>query len=135
MAITVDLETFYGLIRLTIGDDEDAPKGVMPDGANFSDAQLEKFYELEGGDPDADSNTGHVGRASARACEALSLKWAKEPVQVKMGPASERMSASSYYAKRAHNLRQIYGHGGTVYKKKIGSMTLSNSVILPAEVG
>jgi hypothetical protein len=64
MAITTDLETSIGQLRLLIGDDREGD-GVKPSGDNFSDAELTFFYQ-EG---------GSLNLAAALACESLAWQW------------------------------------------------------------
>lgn len=69
MAITVSLSTDIGQVRYAIGDDVEGT-GVLPNGGNFSDAQIN--YEL-----------GQVGSnipaAAARLCGNLARRWSGLP--------------------------------------------------------
>ena len=108
MAITADLTTAVGQIRLEIGDDKEAD-GVRPSGDNFTDEELTHFYTVEGGDGSVDPVQKYVGRASAKACETLAVMWAKEATATKMGPTSDRVNASVFYGDMGKRLRSQYG--------------------------
>lgn len=69
MAITTDLNSPIGQIRLLIGDTVENV-GVKPDGSNLTDAEIEYFYQREGME---------VTRAAALACETLAALWTTHP--------------------------------------------------------
>jgi hypothetical protein len=68
MAITTDLGTTIGQIRLLIGDTVEND-GVKPGGGNFSDAELTWFYD----------NEGSIEGAAGLACETLAWMWHVHP--------------------------------------------------------
>ncbi|HLA42433.1 MAG TPA: hypothetical protein VJZ27_03295 [Aggregatilineales bacterium] len=68
MTITTDLASVIGEIRLLIGDNAEGD-GVKPGGVNFTDTELQYFYD-EG---------GSVNIAAALACETLSWLWHSQP--------------------------------------------------------
>lgn len=100
MAFTYDLSTTTGRIRRLIGDTVE-DKGVLPDGANFSDLEISTFYELEG---------SHVQRGAAGALEALAAAWAAHEGRYREGPVDEESLASTAFAARAAQLRSVYGY-------------------------
>jgi len=101
MAFTYDLATNCGKVRLEIGDTVSGD-GVLPSGGNLSDTEIAYFLAQEG-----DS----VGRAAARACEALSRAWARL-VDLAVGPRRESLSqAAAAWAEWARTLRSQYGGG------------------------
>lgn len=69
MWITTDLSTAIGQIRYMLGDDVEGT-GVLPNGSNFTDAQI--TYEL-----------GTVGNstvaAAAKLCSNLARRWSTTP--------------------------------------------------------
>lgn len=112
MPIITDLAEPVGQIRLEIGDAEEDPHGIRPQGRNFSDVQLLYFYTAEG---------SHVGRAAARACEVLVREWAKEPTAVRLGPQSEEMIASQFFRLEADRLRRVHGRNAVVVGRPMGT--------------
>lgn len=86
-------------VRLEIGDTVEATDtegGVTPDGANFSDDELQVWLGEE------ENNTL---KAAARACEALAIRWADagEVVQLK-GYQISSVSKSLNYQRTAERL-------------------------------
>lgn len=99
MPITTDLEEPTGQVRLEIGDDTEGA-GVRPKGVNFTDTHIAYFLEQEG---------DHVGRAAARACEALARDWAKVPNAFRIGPEEQEIKTAEFYRKEAQRLRRVHG--------------------------
>lgn len=97
--IITDLSTFYGKIRLAIGDTEQ-DKGPWPSGRNFLDAELHHFYAAEGND---------IGRAAAAAAETLVRAWASAPREVVLGPHRTRQDAVRHWTEIATELRRQHG--------------------------
>lgn len=95
MSFTYDLAENVGKLRLALGDTTSG-SGVKPDGANFSDEELEYILEQEG-----DS----VDMATARACEMLATHWANQ-ADLTVGPRSEKLGQiAARYAEQAKGLR------------------------------
>lgn len=69
MAITLSLTTSIGQVRFAIGDDIEGT-GVLPNGANFTDTQIN--YELN-------QVGGNVTGAAARLCGNLARRWSGLP--------------------------------------------------------
>lgn len=83
-------------MRLELGDMLESPDGMLPEGANFEDEELTYFYNQEG------SLRGGV----ARAFEAAAARWAAYPSEIRMGPESQKIPASQYFAERAAYIRK-----------------------------
>jgi hypothetical protein len=99
MAFSYDLSTASGQLRLQLGDTV-YESGVRPDSTNLSDEELAVFLAREGQD---------VMRATAAACEALSVMWSVV-ANIAVGPRREELGAiAGQYARRAETLRQQYG--------------------------
>jgi hypothetical protein len=100
MEFTYDLTTAVGKVRLEIGDTS-SDDGVKPDGSNLTDAEISLWLTEE----------GSVGRASARACEALARTWARL-VDLAVGPRRESLSqAAKAWAEQGAELRRQHGGG------------------------
>lgn len=69
MSITTDLATSIGQIRLLIGDDTENV-GVLPNSANFTDAQITYFMSRVG---------GSVVATAGALCSNLAKRWATLP--------------------------------------------------------
>lgn len=78
---------------------EDA--GPLPDGRNFSDAEIAFFYDIEG---------SHVQRGAAAALEALAAAWSAYEGRYREGPVDEESLSSTAFANQAQKLRAVYGH-------------------------
>lgn len=89
-------------MRLELGDNifED---GILPDGNNFDDAELDYFYDAENDD---------FWSAVARAFEAAAARWGAYPSFVKMGPESQSIPAAKFYAQKAEIARTKAGSAG-----------------------
>lgn len=98
MTWTSVLSTDIGLMRLELGDDA-LGAGVLPDGSNLSDEQLQVYLDRE----------GTVMRAVAGVCEMLATRFAAV-ADLQVGPRRESLSqVSKSYAERAARLRETYG--------------------------
>lgn len=98
MTWTSDITTDIGLIRMEMGDDT-LGTGVLPDGSNLSDEQLQIYLDRE----------GTVMRAVAGICEMLATRWSAM-ADLQVGPRRESLSqVSAMYARRAESLRERYG--------------------------
>ncbi len=98
MVFTYDLTTDIGKVRLEIGDTTSGD-GVKPNGTNLTDAELTYWLAEE----------GSVGRASARACEALARAWARL-VDLAVGPRRESLGqAAKAWAEQGAELRKQFG--------------------------
>jgi hypothetical protein len=82
-------------MRLELGDTV-LDDGMLPDKANFSDEELDHFYDQE---------NDNFWLAVARAFDAASVVWARYPEIYEMGPERLKISASSFYAQRAQAAR------------------------------
>jgi hypothetical protein len=82
-------------MRLDLGDHvlED---GILPDSKNFSDEELDHFYDQEDDD---------YWNAVARAFDVAATIWARYPEVYHMAPEYQRIPASKYYAGRAEEAR------------------------------
>ena len=98
MAITTDLETTIGQIRLLIGDDREGD-GVKPSGDNFSDAELTFFYE----------QGGSLNLAAALACESLAWQWNNQPNFAADGLRVDRGSVARGWFRAARQFRSNRG--------------------------
>ena len=105
--IITDLETYYGRIRLLIGDTEQG-KGILPRDRNFLDAELEVFYLTES--TGTTDQLKIIGRAAAAACEAEAAAWAAEPYEEMLGPHRTKTRAVKFFQERAVELRKTYGN-------------------------
>ena len=98
MTWTSALNTDIGKMRLELGDDA-LGAGVLPDGSNLSDEQLQIYLDRE----------GTVMRAVAGICEMLATRFAAV-ADLQVGPRRESYSQiSKGYAGRAAQLRDLYG--------------------------
>lgn len=98
-------------VRLEIGDNV-ANAGVLPSGANLSDAEIGIWLADE---------DNHVMRTAARACEALARHWA--PVgDYSSGSRSESLGKiAKDWADKATELRKTYGgSSGSVFSVEPG---------------
>lgn len=106
MTVTFDLSssnrTVYrrSQLRLLIGDTSE-DNGPRIDKANFDDAELDAFLDME-----ADS----IGRAQALALETLAAEWSRSAGQYKLGPESDLSKQADAYAKMAKLARDKYGY-------------------------
>jgi hypothetical protein len=82
-------------MRLELGDTV-LDSGILPDGVNFSDEELDHFYDQEDDD---------YWNAVARAFDAASAVWSRYPEVYHMGPEYQRIPAGKYYAARAQDAR------------------------------
>jgi hypothetical protein len=94
MSFSYDLTTTVGQMRLELGDNS-LEAGILPDGANFTDAELAYFYEAE----------GEFWPAVARAFDAAAARWGMYPTQISMGPESQSLPAAAFYSQKAQDIR------------------------------
>lgn len=87
-------------LRDEIGDVNENPDGVFPEGENFGDNRLVYLYNEEG---------QHMGRFTARCCEVLARAYARYPTATRIGPSDETLKAADYYKDEARRLRLLYG--------------------------
>lgn len=88
----------YEQLRFYLGDD--GAKGVLPDGTNLSEAQLQTLIDQEGGD---------VMRAVALGFETLAARFA-QVVSITVGQRREEYSQiAAAYTKLASEWRARYG--------------------------
>jgi hypothetical protein len=103
-----DTTDISSMMRLEIGDirHED---GILPEGRNFSDEELDHFYDQEDDD---------FWLAVGRTFDAAAAQWAPYPTSFRMGPEEQKMTATAYYSMRAKNARSIrQGPGVYVVEK------------------
>lgn len=98
--ITLDLETDIGEIRLLIGDDQRAPDGILPDGANFTDEQITKIRTTEG---------AHNQRAAAALLELAARRWSRRATRYKLGDEAEERKTAQALSDEAKRLRRVHG--------------------------
>lgn len=115
MSFTYDLDTPIGEVRLEIGDDDNsADAGVKPNGTNFSDEEIQKALDNEG---------GIVLRAAARLCEILARRWAGAGENVRIRDYQiNTTEKAKYYAELAKELRARAGGafaGGSVATTRV----------------
>ena len=99
MAFTYDITTDRGRIRRLVGDTI-LDTGALPDGVNFSDAEIDEFFSMEG---------NHIQRAAALALESLASAWAAEAGRYRSGPEDEQSLQAVAFGDRAAMLRNVYG--------------------------
>ena len=90
-----DTSDISSRIRLEIGDNR-INDGILPNGGNFTDSELDYFYSAEGDD---------FQLALARAFDAAAARWASFPDDVHLGPEFQTFSASKFYAQKAYDIR------------------------------
>lgn len=110
MAIVTDLTTTEGVLRLEISDNQDAPNGARPGGANFDAVTLRYIYESEGG-AWAVIEAAAIGRAAAKCFELLTAEWARTPHAERIGPYAKTTTAVwKYCDQKAKSLRSQWGY-------------------------
>ena len=88
-------------IRLQVGDTTE-DDGVLPDGSNLSDEEIEVLLDQEDDD---------YLRATAAACELLARHWARV-ADIAVGPRREALSkVAESWRKQAKDMRARYGYG------------------------
>ena len=104
MAFTFDLsatgdDLLVSEIRLFIGDKvEDS--GILPNGGNFQDDEILKFYSKEG---------SHQRRAAAAALESAAAAWSAHAGRYKLGPEDQESMQADMFSQQAQTLRDRYG--------------------------
>lgn len=107
--ITTKLDTIYGRIRLIIGDVEEGD-GILPNGRNFLDAEIDTFYLMEGtGLTLPTDQVKQIGRAAALALETAATQWGAAPYEEMLGPHRQKNRGADFLSKRAAELRRQYG--------------------------
>lgn len=99
MAFTYDISDTTDTsskMRLELGDTR-FEDGILPEGRNFSDAELDYFYSQE-------SNS--FWAAVARAFEAAAAEWSRYPDSFRLGPEQQSIPAAKHYADRAAYIRK-----------------------------
>lgn len=81
MAFTNDLSTTIGKFRLLIGDNREN-QGIMPDGSNFTDEELQAVLDMVDDD---------LAAAVAQATAILAKKWSVVS-DTQVGPRKESLS-------------------------------------------
>lgn len=98
MSFTTSLSTDIGLVRMELGDDVFG-SGVLPNGSNLSDDQVQALLTRE----------GSMMRAVAGACELLATRYAGL-ADLAVGPRRESLSQiGAAYSQRAESLRVRFG--------------------------
>ena len=106
MSITTSLTTDLGKLRLELADDNAAAGlGVLPDGGNYTDAQLQVFLDRE----------GSVMGALAAACENLHMRYLLDANQNEGQRRDDGRGTALRYASQARQLRRQYGGPARVY--------------------
>ena len=89
-------------LRLEIGDTR-FEDGILPEGRNFTDTELDYFYSQEGSD---------LSGATARAFEAAAAEWSRYPESFRLGPEQQTIKAADYFSQKAAYIRkEIVGRG------------------------
>lgn len=105
MAFTYDMNNADPIIadlskvRLWTGDSVEF-EGPHPDGRNFTDAELNYFYDTEG---------SHVLRTVAAVMETLANTWSTFSGKHQLGPESQEFLQAKSYSERAGAIREQYG--------------------------
>ena len=113
------------LIRSEIGDVYDTRKpvhrgrGVKPYGDNFTDAEIMLVLTREGAVAPLAERA--LMRAAARLLEQLSRMWSRMAASQSVGPRSTSYKQADDYAKRAKELRDVYGFGGVSASSSAGA--------------
>jgi hypothetical protein len=106
MALTYlgSLTTDLDLVRFEIGDTVSGSGPLPGSVSNFTDAELNALIARE----------GSWGRAAAAACETLARRWA-QIADTDSGPIHQALGdRTDMWAKRAQELRALYGGGPTL---------------------
>ena len=90
-----DADDTSSQMRLELGDTR-YEDGILPEGRNFSDEELDHFYSQE----------GSFWSAVARAFEAAAAEWGRYPDSFRLGPEQQHISAAKLYADRAAYIRK-----------------------------
>ena len=88
-------------IRFSIADTE-YEAGPKPNGANFTDAELDGLLAIE----------GTWQKAVADAFEALASAWSTHTTFTADGVSVSQSHIAERYAKEAEKWRKLYGYGG-----------------------
>lgn len=90
-----DTTDISSMMRLEMGDTEQE-NGILPEGKNFTDEELDYFYTQEGDD---------FWQAVARGFDAAAARWAVYPESFYLGPEHQKINASTFYSNRASEVR------------------------------
>lgn len=106
MSFTYDLagtgdDLTVAQLRLYLGDNQEDPSGILPEGRNFQDAELLKFYA----DADSDQTLAVI-----LALETAANAHSASPEHVKMGTVQETGKQGLRLAERAASMRRTYGY-------------------------
>jgi hypothetical protein len=110
MAFTYNLDTDLGEVRLEIGDNRADPAGILPEGQNLSDKEIQHFLDAEGSD---------IWKAVARCFDVASAAWSAYPTELRLGPESQKISAAEYFAAKAVHARSQGGKPSSVPLSKV----------------
>ena len=130
MAITYDVSTSLGQLRLAIGDTK-LNEGPRPDGTNYSDAELGVFLT-----PVIAAGYAY-GRAVPQMLRLLAVEWSNR-ASVTIGEFSANYAAvADNYRKRAADWEATIDTTGAGVSGGImvGTMTLANRVYTVGESG
>lgn len=122
MTFTYDIEStdantlVTSQIRLEAGDSTIEPRGIRPEGRNFTDHELTYFYEAE---------SSNVGRAAARAVETAATEWSTVALNMRIGEHWEAGAQAANLQRRAKALREL--HGFTPGKRPTYSVQYANA--------
>lgn len=92
---TYDLTTTAGKIRREIGDTR-FEDGILPEGRNFSDAEVTYFYTQQ---------DESFWLAVAAAFDAAAAEWARYPEDMSLGPERQKINAARFYTQKADSAR------------------------------
>ena len=101
---------FHTAVRFEIGDSSES-LGILPNGANFSNAEIDYAAVSETVVLSSAFVPRDVGRTSARLLEIASIHWSSQPDEVELGPSMEKRNQSSLLAQKAAGLRDKWGSG------------------------
>ena len=113
MAFTYDISDTADIsshMRLELGDTVVDPAGMLPEGRNFQDAELDWFYSQEDSD---------FWPAIARAFDAAAAEWSKYPTSFSLGPESQKIDAAKYFSDRADAVRTKRAKPGSISIAKV----------------
>ncbi len=96
-------------MRLELGDQRQDPDGMLPAGRNFSNAELDHFYDQESDD---------LWLSIARAFDAAAAEWGQYPTEIRLGPETQKLTANAYFAGRARAIRTTRQKPGSASVKK-----------------
>jgi hypothetical protein len=99
-----ETERLISEVRLELGDTVEGD-GVLPDGGNFSDAEISHYLS---------QYDNSVAQVVAKLAGVLVSRWSSV-VDVSVGPRSESLSqVAAQWAKRAETLQATAGSGSAI---------------------